>query len=310
MSPFRVLARSALAAALAAMPGCTSQTTATRLRAVGDLPSEVAVLPMVRTNLGPEIADLLRERIGGAFAARGYRRIDEAWIDQRLSQAGMQPQRSEWIDSDMRLVAIARSLGIAGVVVLEDFESDAVTTGVYNERSLHGRVRVIDVRRGETTWSYWLDSSAMGGALLQSGQIFDAIGDTFGGSLRAETVRFASLVSLAVAEEMPRARDEHRPGRRPVVDAVEATGDGAAAVAAPTTIEVAVRGTPDCRAFASLPGCLGRYPLSEESPGRYVGTLPVPRPATRVVVSVRDRFGVTSRAHFADVASGGVGGGT
>ncbi len=300
--------RSVLFAAFAAMLGCTSQTTATRLRAVGDLPSEVAVLPMVRTNLGPEIADLLRERIGGAFSTRGYRRIDEAWMDQRLSQAGMQPHRSEWIDSDMRLVAIARSLGIAGLVVLEDFESGAVTTGVYNERSLHGRVRVIDVQRGETTWSYWLDSSSMGGALLQSGQILDAIGDTFGGSLRAETVRFASLVSLAVADEMPRARDEHRPGRRPVVDDVVATAAGAAA-SAPATIEVAVRGTPDCRAFASLPGCLGRYPLSEESAGRYVGTLPVPRPAAKVVVSVRDRFGVTSRTHFADVGAV-VGGGS
>lgn len=294
----RGAAASVVASLLSLSLGCASSTTATRLREVGSLPADIAVLPMSRSELRPELADLLRERIGGAFVERGHRRYDAAWIDQRLTRAGMQPWLAEWIDSDMRAVAWARSLGIPALVVLEDFSSEALTTGVFNQRSLSGRVRVVDVAKGETTWSYWIDSTALGGAILQSGQIFDAIGDTFGGSERADLVRFANLLSLSVADALPESRTELSPAGRPAVVAVGALP------ATDTTIEVVVTGTPECRAFASLPGCLGRYPLSEEASGRYVGTLPVPKPATHVIALLRDRFGRTSRSHTIPVGNG------
>jgi len=278
--------------------GCASSTTATRLREVGDLPPEVAVLPMSRGELRNELADVLRERIGGAFVERGHRRVDPAWIDQRLTKAGMQPWRADWIDSDMRLVAFARPLGIPALVILEDFTSDALTTGVYNQRSLAGRVRVVDVAKGETTWSYWVDSTALGGAILQSGQIFDAIGDTFGGSERADLVRFANLLALTVGDALPESRVTPSASARPAVATVALTPGRDA------TIDVVVTGTPDCRAFASLPGCLGRYPLSEAATGRYVGTLPVPQPATQVIVLLRDRFGAVSRTRTVPIAAG------
>ena len=92
-------------------------------------------------------------------------------------------------------MAFARNHGIAGLCVIEDFAADGITTGVYNERSLGGRLRVVDTALGQTVWSYWFDSSETGGALLQSGQIFDAIDDTFGGSERANVVRFARASS-------------------------------------------------------------------------------------------------------------------
>lgn len=302
-TPANILAlRSLLAAVLVAVGvGCASQTRATRLHTAGALPPQLAVLPLSRSPLRPELADLLRQRLGNALEQKGYRRFDDAWVDQRLTQAGMQPWRAEWIDSDLRLVAFARNHGIAGLCVIEDFASDGITTGVYNERSLGGRLRVIDTARGETVWSYWLDSSVTGGAVLQSGQIFDAIDDTFGGSERANVVRFAGLVGLAASAELPRNEAPEPPRKRPEIATVRADGVAGAAADVPTTIEVVATGEPDCRGFASLPGCLGRYPLVEEAPGHYLGTLPVPRLASQVVVVLRDRFGVTSRGQSTDV---------
>jgi hypothetical protein len=271
--------------------GCAAGTSVRRVAAAGDLPPRLAFLPLSRSALPPELAETLRQRLGAAFEQRGYLRLDDAWVDQRLALAGMQPQDPDWIDFDERLAAFGRANDIPGLVILEGFAADSLTTGVYNTRSLMGRLRVLDTAKGASTWTWHLDSNEMGGALLQSGQIFDAISDTIDHTERANVVRFASLMALAASDDLPVNPVPQPHGSRPVIDNVRAdAGRGAGA-----PIEVVVTGAPGCRAFASLPGCLGRYPLSEEAPGRYAGALPVPKPAQEVIVLLRDRYGVTSR---------------
>jgi hypothetical protein len=286
------------------LAACASGTSLKRVVAVGDLPPRLAVLPLSRSNLPTELAETLRHRLGAAFEHRGYVRYDDAWVDQRLVFSGMRPWNADWLDSDERMVAFGRRHGIPGLILLEDFTADAVTTGVYNSRSLGGRMRVLDTTKGITTWSYRLDSNEMGGALLQSGQIFDAISDTVGNTERSNVLRFASLLALAAGDELPGNPAPQPHGARPKVAAVRAdqpvAGGG---------IDVVVQGDTDCRAFASLPGCLGRYPLSEEAPGRYVGSLPVPKTANEVIVVLRDRYGVTSRPQTSAVAPKLAGGG-
>lgn len=261
------------------------------------LPPRLAVLPLVRSRLSPELAEVVRQQIGSALDQRGYVRYDDAWVDQRLALAGLRPWEPDWLQSDERLAAFGHANGIPGFMLLEGVGADALTTGVFNSRSLSGHMRLLDVEKWQSTWAYELSSGQTGGAILQSGQIIDAIGDTLGVGERADVVRFACLLGLTLVDVLPANAVPQPIGKRPQVVAVRATPKAGPDAA----VEIRVDGDPGCRAFASLPGCLGRYPLTEEEEGRYGGTLPVPAPATEVVVTLRDRFGVVSRAHRAPV---------
>jgi hypothetical protein len=297
--------RSSLSASLLGLCllcACAASNRARQLTADAALPVHVAVLPPAGGDLPPELAACLRAEVGNAFELRGYVKYDDGWVDQRLAQAGLRPWQSDWLPVDESMSAFGRMYGIDGLVFLEDFAVGNINSFVYNERSLTGRFRVLDTRAGRSTWIFDVGSSEAGGALLQSGQIFDAVAD----SLDDVEVRFRALageLALAAAEQLPRSASTDAIGRRPEVRGVQGRSDAAAG-----TVEVVVEGTPDCRAFASLPGSTGRYPLSEAAPGRYVGTLAAPSPPMAVVAVLRDRIGASSKVFTASLAASASGG--
>jgi len=282
---------------LALLGACASPTHVQQLTKTKDLPAVVAVLPLAGSDLPEEVAALLRVQVGNAFEQRGYVKLDDGWVDQRLALAGFRPWERDWLPVDEIMDFFGLANDIDGLVFLEGFAADSLTTGVYNDRSLHGRFRVLDTRQGDSTWIFDVSADEAGGALLQSGQIFDAVANTIGDDDRDQAVRLASLLALAAAEHLPRNERLQPVERRPQVTALRAAANGAN-----NTVDVVVEGSPGCRAFASLPGCLGRYPLAEESAGRYAGALPAPSDSPQVVAFLRDRVGATSRPMSGAVA--------
>ena len=262
-----------------------------------ELPAVVAVLPCAGSELPDAAQRTLRIGIGNVFEQRGFAKLDDGWVDQRLALAGMQPWTNDWLQVDEFMNVFALQNRIDGLVFLEGFRYSDLTTGVYNARSLQGRCRILDTRKGQSTWIFDIGADEVGGLLLQSGQVLDALTSTIGDGERAEVERLSGLLALAVAEQLPRNANPLPVNARPVVDAVQAAAD-----ATHRTITADVRGTPGCRAFVSMPGCLSRYPLSEVEPGRYRGTLPQVRPSARMFAVLRDRLGATSRPHEASIA--------
>jgi len=302
LEPWVILAgmiRHAAAALLLPLAACSSPTRVQQLTKTAEIPPRIAVLPANGTDLSEELMAMLRVQIGNAFELRGYVKFDDGWVDQRLALAGFRPWERSWlqIDEVMNMFGIAN--GIDGLVFLEDFTAGSLSTGVYNERSLQGRLRVLDTRQAQSTWIFDVGANESGGALLQSGQIFDAVASTIGDDYRVEYGRLAALLALAAAERLPANPHPPEISPRPQLASLRAVGDRAA-----NTVEVTADGSPGCRAFASLPGCTGRYPLTEERAGHYCGTLPVPSDSPAVIAVLRDRVGSTSRSMTAQVAAG------
>jgi hypothetical protein len=291
-----------------ALGACASSTRIQQLTAATTLPKRVAVLPMSGGNLDPEFAQLVRVQIGNVFEQRGYVKFDDGWVDHQLARSGMRPWDTAWLPVDEMLCFWGVANDIDGIVLLEDFQSGDVKTLVYNERSLTGRFRVLDARAGHSTWIFDIGTRESGGLLLQSGQVFDTL-STFAATQRAQFEAIAASLALAITADLPDTKAAQPIGRRPVVDSVAVT-----ALPGGGRLEVVVHGTPGCRAFASLPQSTGRYPLVEQSPGRYVGTLTLPAGqlpagspsnATAVVGVLRDRIGASSKPVSQPIAAGG-----
>src|SRR5687768_5734092 len=113
---------------------CGTTTRAHQLTTAAMLPRQVAVLPPSSTGLTADTAEQLRIAVGSVFEQRGYVKLDDGWVDQRLAAAGFQPWLPEWFPADERLVVWGLANGIDGLVLLEDFTAATLTSVVFNRR--------------------------------------------------------------------------------------------------------------------------------------------------------------------------------
>ncbi|HKD99488.1 MAG TPA: hypothetical protein VKE69_00645 [Planctomycetota bacterium] len=274
-----MIPRASLAASAALLAiACSSGARVTReLR--GEAPATVAVLPIEGT-LSPRAREILRRLVGSFVQGRNYAKLEDEAIDARLAAAGYAPWNPKWLPSDADLAKFARSAGADAVVVGDRFDDTRFSAGVFFQRGLTGRLRVVRARDAETIWSADVGSSSSGGLLLGSGQAIRAVSETVEAGSEATFGRLAAGLALDAIDLLPQHPKEMEVRARPVITdlkvkrALELHADGGP-LAAGDVVEIEATGTPGARARASIAGRTGDVPLPETAPGVYRGLVPI-----------------------------------
>lgn len=254
-------------------------------------PDRVAVLPLA----GPAPACLreaMRQLVHSRVRTRGYEAPEPAWIDRVLSERGWLRDPARFDPKDLPLAAVLQALDVDGVVVGTAFDESHFNVLVLRRHAISGEfaLRVAD---GRSAWSSAHTTSALGGFLLTSGQVFT--------ELRAQGEHGSPMASLALADEFTADVLETLPRReKPRVDRSQPVVRGVVARRLPGRDgEQRIVVEAEASAGASLRFQLDPYvagvPMvaSGGDPQRYVGALDVPKglELKRIAVQARDAYG-------------------
>ncbi|MCA8958986.1 MAG: hypothetical protein KDC38_00675 [Planctomycetes bacterium] len=283
-----------LVGALAA--GCASPVEVSVGLAV---PGRVAVLP-VTGPAGPAERDYVRTLVRERLRVRNFAVIDNAYVDRVLSENGwlhdadeadgtLLPHLSDR-EEELDAATLCAALDVDGLVIGEDLRARDLNLLVVRCHGIDGRWHL----RGANSSFAWRTHFSVrhwGGLLLQSGQLFSALGEQLRAGTRSafrvlateycdellDTIPMAAPESLdlPIAPEIFAVESHRRPGE---------------------LLEVEVTATPRALVSYDLAPHLRGLPTREVIPGSYRGVHRVDSgerfPFDGVVrAHIRDRFG-------------------
>lgn len=287
-----------LAVALAGCgPSVTIRDEALRRAA----PKTIAVIPFTAGSaptgdLG-ERAELklaaLRAAVEQRVSTLSYLRLSPGDTDRRLARAGLRERAALALATPRR---IGEVLDVDAVLACDAISFSSVHAGIVHRSAIGARVRLVDARSGADLAVIDHTESDIGGLLVGSGQLVDAIREgTEVGTDRGFAIlagRFADRVvqALPVPAAAPAVR-------APRVDRVEVTGGEGGVLRAGDAVEARVLAARGLRVSLDLGRGVAEVPLVEVGPGEYRGfyrVAPGDRSEGAVRIQASDRYGVTA----------------
>lgn len=254
-------------------------------------PDRVAVLPLSGPAPGC-LREAMRQLVHSRVRTRGYEAPEPAWVDRVLSERGWLRDPATFDPKELPLAAVLQALDVDGVVVGTAFDESRFNILVLRRHAISGEfaLRLAD---GRDAWSSSHTTSALGGFLLTSGQVFT--------ELRAQGEHGSPMASLALADEFTADVLETLPRReKPRVDRTQPIVRGVVARRLPgrdgeQRIVVEAEATAGASLRFQLDPYVDGVPMvaSSGDPQRYVGALDVPKglELKRVAVLARDAYG-------------------
>ncbi len=263
-------------------------------------PATVAVLPFaIAFEDAGERAEAKVAALRGAFHRRftalPYLHLETRATDRLLRRAGLDDPRKVARASHRE---IAAALGVDAYVRGEVESLSNTEAGVIYRQVIRASVRLVDARTGDELARVEHTEQDVGGVLVGSGQLLEAIRQTIDNSSDIGFLRLAERFADSVVQVFPKP---------PVAPAVVppriedvriiAAGEAGRTLRAGDTVEVVLRADPGLRASFDLGRKPAEVPLFEEAPGRYRGfyrVVPGDRSDGPATVHVSDRFGATA----------------
>ena len=288
--------------AFSLLAGCGSLHT--RLDKDVPAPREVAILPFSGDGTLQD-RELMRTMLRERLAVRYVAVLDNAWVDRVLSEHGWLGDPETFDAKKLPLPAVCAALGTQAVVVGTDFGTSSFDIGLFYRRGVGGKLEWITAK-GQNYFEGDYVATTTGGIVLKSGQIIQAIVDTFeSGTSRG----FLALVEeyydtvLGALPEYPADGLPQRP--RGSLESATAAGENG------NLVHVVAKGTPGLVVSFDITPELARVPAAEVRPGEYHALVRVAQGklSGNVRVRGRDALGREASVPSAPVGSLSNGGG-
>lgn len=233
-------------------------------------PREVAILPFAGEGSAAD-HELMRAMLRERLAVRYVAVLDNAWVDRVLSEHGWLGDPETFDPSKLPLSAVCEALGTPAVVVGTGFGSSSFDIGLFYRRGVGGKLEWVTAK-GKPYFEADYFATTTGGVVLKSGQIFQAILDTFESGTSRGFVALVDEYYDTVLGALPEYPIEGRPERpRANLEVAKiAAIDG-------DLFHVVAKGTPGLAVTFDVTPELVRVPASELRPGEYHASVRIPQ---------------------------------
>ena len=249
-------------------------------------PREVAILPFAGDG-SLQDRELMRTMLKERLAVRYIAVLDTAWVDRVLSEHGWLGDPEAFDPKKLPLPAVCEALGTPAVIVGTDFGSSSFDIGLFYRRGVGGKLEWLTAK-GNPYFEAEYFATTTGGVILKSGQIFQAILDTFESGTSRGFVALVEEYYDTVLGALPDYPVEGRPDRpRAMLESARiAAMDG-------DLFHVVAKGSPGLVVTFDVTPELARVPTFEVRPGEYETSVRIAQGklSGNIIAHARDSLG-------------------
>lgn len=275
--------------------------------AEGDsFPYSVAVLPFAMqdpTAEGPRPNAILREVFYSYFSYLGYADMSLEEVDARLKLtaspggSGVEP---------LNLARLKELLGVDAVIAGRILNANNFTGGFYAETRIHAKLKMVDLRSGETLWETEhreIETSSLAGPTIVNivrQQLENA-------KTREAYYQVAEQFSMKVLKKVPDpAGFRQAEIRPPKIDRIETNLQPGQQLAVGDMVEIRLYGQPGLSAAYDIGNWKTSVPLVEIRPGAYFGVYTVSREDhilnALIIGSLKNQRGLIAKKVYREAA--------